>query len=193
MIKNAIKFVIAYAVATKAYTIAQNLAAKANGKFTLSLINIRKGLATTRKALASAGFGIFLIAVTEAVKALVKFVKETRAVGKSIKDANVQIAQETGHMNRLFEQLKKTNPESEKQKEIRGLLNEQFGDYIPYLIDEKTKLEDIEKAQRLANDELARSILLKAKEQVQAEKLGKIYEEQISESEKMQKKIDKRL
>lgn len=101
-----------------------------------------------------------------------------KRLNSSIADARKQIASEQMSMNYLFEQLKKTNEKSEERSRLIKTINETYGEYLPYLLTEKSTLKEIEIAQRAANDELAKSILLKAKEQAMADELAAIYQTQ---------------
>lgn len=65
--------------------------------------------------------------------------------------------------NQLFSRLKNTAKGTKEHSDAINAVNTQYAKYLPFLITEKTKLEDIEKAQWKVNDELRKSMALKAK------------------------------
>ena len=66
-------------------------------------------------------------------------------------------------MNNIFNALKKTNLEQETRNRLIAKLNMEYGEYLPKIVTEKTNLEDLEKAQKAANDALLQKILIQAK------------------------------
>lgn len=68
-------------------------------------------------------------------------------------------------MNALFNIIKDTNYEQDVRQRALEELNSTYETYLPYLLNEKTSLEEIEKAQSGANAELMEAIRLKAQEE----------------------------
>lgn len=135
-----------------------------------------------------------IAAVTGGVILLVKaFNEQDIAMKKVIENANKaagEIQAEQFAMNQLFESIKKTNVGSIERKKLTAEMNELYKEYLPSLLDEKTSLEDINKAQIAANDSLKANIFMKAKRQelesVES-KLAKLYTEQRHELEIIEK------
>lgn len=135
-----------------------------------------------------------IAAVTVGVVLLVKAFKEQDgAMKKVIENANKaagEIQSEQFAMNQLFESIKKTNVGSIERKKLTAEMNDLYKDYLPSLLDEKTSLEDINKAQIAANDSLKANIFMKAKRQelesVES-KLAELYTEQRRELEIIEK------
>lgn len=71
----------------------------------------------------------------------------------------------------LFARLKSTSKGTKEHADAIRSINSQYSKYLPNLIDEKTSLEDIEKAQRKVNEELRKNLAYKAKQSV-IEELG---------------------
>lgn len=67
--------------------------------------------------------------------------------------------------NTSIEVLKRGNITQEQRKELIKEINQQYGEYLPNLLTEKSSLEDIEKAQAAVNKQLEGRILLVALEE----------------------------
>ena len=68
-------------------------------------------------------------------------------------------------MDAMFSILKRTKEGTEARAKAIKELNERYGKYLPNQLSEKSNLNDIESAQRAANKELLRSILLKSRQE----------------------------
>tara|TARA_R100000664_G_scaffold30451_1_gene43017 strand:- start:2534 stop:5113 length:2580 start_codon:yes stop_codon:yes gene_type:complete len=68
-------------------------------------------------------------------------------------------------MNNLFKSLEKTNISQDTRNRLIGELNLKYGEYLPFIIDEKTKLEDLKIAQNGANDAMLRRVTIMAAEE----------------------------
>ncbi len=66
-------------------------------------------------------------------------------------------------MNDLFNTLKKTNLEEDTRNRLIAKLNMEYGEYLDNILDEKTTLEDLEIAQKNANDALLQKLIIQAK------------------------------
>lgn len=81
----------------------------------------------------------------------------------SLKDYNKTSSAAAIEVNQLFSRLKNAAKGTKEHSDALKIINSQYGKYLPFLITEKTKLEDIETAQRKVNDELRKSMALKAR------------------------------
>ena len=71
-------------------------------------------------------------------------------------------------MNDLFNTLKKTNLEEDTRNKLIAEINLKYGEYLPNILTEKTTLQDLEIAQKAANDALLQRLIIQAKtEQLQ--------------------------
>lgn len=61
--------------------------------------------------------------------------------------------------------LKVVNTENSERKNIIDQINTKYGEYLPNLLTEKSSLDEIAKAQNLANNEFERRIFLQSKEE----------------------------
>lgn len=82
---------------------------------------------------------------------------------KSLKDYTKTSNAAAIEANLLFSRLKNTAKGTKEHSDALKSINEQYGKYLPKLIDEKTTLGEIETAQRKVNDELRKSMALKAR------------------------------
>lgn len=140
--------------------------------------------------------GAVISLVAGLVTALIMFASKSSAAAKAQKRLNeiqkeftVNLAAERAEMDYLFKVAKNANAGTDARRTAIKLLNEKYGEYLPSLLTEKSTLEEIEKAQRFANDELVRSLSLKAKKQA-LEETTKAYME---DYEKMYNKFIKRI
>lgn len=83
-------------------------------------------------------------------------------------------------MNVSFEALKETNLSQEARSLLIDQINSQYKEYLPYLLTEKSSLEDITKAQSEANKEFERKIFNQIYEKDLAEAMQKVIEAQKS-------------
>ena len=103
------------------------------------------------------------------------YAKATEEIGKQVSASNI-----------LFEALKEAKAEVDKgalsQGEYQKVLdevNETYGDYLPFLLDQKTSLDDIETAQRKVNKALEDSLILEFRQQAIRDILGESLKEQL--------------
>ncbi len=84
-------------------------------------------------------------------------------LSKSFKDYTQSSSAASIEVNQLFARLKNTTKGTKEHADAILAINKNYSKYLPFLISEKTSLEDIEKAQSRVNDELRKSIAYKAK------------------------------
>lgn len=106
--------------------------------------------------------------------------KVTKRLNEIQKDYRRSLIEEKTQMDYLFDAIKKSKEGTDERKTAIKLLNDKYGEYLPNLLTEKSTLEEIEKAQRFANDELVRSLTLKAKKSA-LEDTAKTYMESYEE------------
>jgi len=143
--------ILVVAAAKKVYTTAVNIARYANEAFS--------------KSMKTTVWGAVAAAIVAVVTGIVQFSKSIQETKKQLKEFEQSIDNEVGASNALFEQLKKTNPQSEDRARIIKLINEKYGDYLHGMDLEKASLEEIETAQKNVNNELITNLTLKAKNQ----------------------------
>jgi hypothetical protein len=169
ILKATLAFIVAYRVALNASALATGKLDKATKLFGKTLNWLKK---LNPYALIAAG-------IVAAGVAIVALTRNTNKYAKAAEAAAANAESEKRQMNELFDELKKVNPETEKAAELRTKINEEYGRYLPNLITEKTSLDDIKEAQKAANDELVRTILLKARESQLQEELEPLYKRQV--------------
>lgn len=118
------------------------------------------------------------------MKGIEQFVDSLNKMLETTETTEQAIRRETNEMNALFTVIKDANTQTDIRKKAIEKLNKVYGKYLPKLITEKTSLKDIEEAQRLANIQLTKSIIIrKEKENLEkaalegAEKMKKIMQE----------------
>lgn len=83
--------------------------------------------------------------------------------------------------NILFERLKNVEKGTKEHRKIMGQINEQYGKYLPNLLNEKSSLEQIAAAQEVVNTKLRQSLALKAKNQAMDE-AGQMFTPKMAEA-----------
>ena len=106
--------------------------------------------------------------------------KMAKRLNEIQKEYHRNLIEERTQMDYLFDAVKKSKEGTEARKTAIKLLNDKYGEYLPNLLTEKSTLEEIEVAQRFANDELLRSLTLKAKKSA-LEDTAKTYMESYEE------------
>lgn len=114
-------------------------------------------------------WGLLVAGITAAITAFVAFREKVVDVSDSIKEMNKELTSEQMRVNQLFTALKKSNEGSQQRRDIIKEINTQYGQYLPYLLDEKSNLEEIESAYKRVNDNIAKQIALKHKNQAASE------------------------
>jgi hypothetical protein len=135
-------------------------------KVTKVFTAVSNGLKNALNALAKHPW---LIAITAAIGltiALVnvfrKFNKAQREARDAVNNISVKIGMETSNLNKLFEAMKKTNPESERRKTLIDEINSKYPDLLKNQDLYRASIDKITEAQKEANKVLARDIFLKS-------------------------------
>ena len=144
-------------IAQKAYTIAVNIAKIATRAFNTSVKASPIGLLVGLLAAAVAAFFAFRDSTKEATKAQEEF------TGKH-KDFLNELAKEEAQLKTLFDAVKAAKEGTEERTFAINEINRLYGDYLPNLLTEKSTLEEIEKAQTIANKALIQNIAIRAKQ-----------------------------
>lgn len=122
-------------------------------------------------------WGLAAAAVTALVAALVTYRKQTDYAAESLKEMNAELMNEQRGLDSLFAALQKAEPGTERRRELIEEINEQYGTYLPYLLDEKSTLDEIKAAYDRINTAMTQSIALKHKN----EAINKATEESAQE------------
>lgn len=135
-------------------------------------IEVRKVIIALNIAMVSNPYLAAAVAIALVVTALIAFSRKSKEAAKSqdeLTDAQRtfrgEAAKEKSTMDALFKIIKDTNVSTDVRKQAINKLNEEYKDYLPSLLTEKTTLEDIEKIQKKANDALIKSIAIRSRQQ----------------------------
>ncbi len=156
--------IAAAAIATKVWTAAQWL--------------LNAAMYANPVGLIIAGIAALLALITVGVSLFKKFNAQQNMTAKLTGDVSAKIGMEQREMNKLFDALKKTKPESEERKRLLQEMNEKYPDFLSNQNLEAANELEIEKARKKANDELARSIMLKSLDEKKADTVQKINDAQ---------------
>ena len=124
---------------------------------TSSLMGVLVPLGLSMTALA----GTVGVVVAAFAALAISYRKNTREQSTFVKN----LTAEKAGMDAMFAVLKRTKKGTEARAKAIKEVNERYGEYLPNQLSEKSNLNDIESAQRAANKELLRSILLKSRQE----------------------------
>ena len=112
----------------------------------------------------SNAFGLINKALSFVADKLDDFTHSMRSSLDVTKEYNKELAREQAQLDMLVSTIRESAEGSEARKAAIERLNKQYGKYLPNLLTEKSSLEEIEAAQKAANDALRYNIALKAQE-----------------------------
>ena len=108
------------------------------------------------------------------VKGIISLVSSTDRATKAYNEFKKEMIKEKNAINNIFTALKKTNEGTEERQKLIKKINEVYGEYLGYQLDEKANLEEIEKAQR----KVTRAVLEDYAEKKKAEAKNEILEDE---------------
>lgn len=176
------EFVKIATVSLAAYALTANGAA-----LSTSILNKAMGLAAAsmsklRLAFASNPVGMIAVGLTAAVTAFTAYNKKVDKSTQVSAKLTESISSDIFSLNALFTKLKTAEKGTEDWNRARELINTRYGPYLKNLIDEKTALEDIEKAQKNVTEAMVANAGLK------------VYREQLSsELDKYSREFEKKM
>ena len=85
---------------------------------------------------------------------MVELVREYKAVNNPHRDFINDLSKEKSALNDAFEAVRKTTPGTKERAAAINVVNEQYGQYLPKLLTEKSSLEEIATAQNAATNAL---------------------------------------
>ncbi|MDD3194421.1 MAG: phage tail tape measure protein [Paludibacter sp.] len=130
--------------------------------------------------------GVAIAAITIGI---FKLTTRTTDAKKAMVDFNVELLKEQRELKNIFDAYKKANEGTDLKSKLLKTIKEKYGPYIKDLIDEKGKITDIEKAQKLANDALRDQISLKIRNQYIDEYTSKEIKQQAETLTKIRDRI----
>lgn len=181
-IATAVTAIAAYTAVVKAHTIA----AKGYELATKAATVATRVLNTVTKA---SPWGLVITGVTAVVSYLTLFRGETDKTAASIRKMGGEIASEQTKLDSLFTSLKKANEGSQLRRDLIKEINENYGQYLPQLLTEKSGLDEIEKAYQRINTKLTEQIALKYKNQDISDVANDEGEKQIESIEEIRKSV----
>lgn len=118
-----------------------------------------------------------ITAVVALAGAIYALATRTKKVKTAMSEFFSSISEERNELNKIYNQLLKTNEKTEERTRLINEFNTNFGKYLTNLLDEKSTVEDIKKAYREAttamNDHYARELLASKQSEIVKENIGK--------------------
>ena len=106
--------------------------------------------------------------------------KQQEKLNKTFNEFTVEVAKEERSLSSLFEALRHTNSGTEERKKMIKAVNDQYGQYLPKLLTEKSSLEEINEAYSIINTSIKEQIALKIKNSATDEIVTFGLKEQVS-------------
>ena len=119
--------------------------------------------------------------------------KQQEKLNKTFSEFTVEAAKEERSLNSLFEALKCTNSGTEERKKMIKAVNDQYGQYLPKLLTEKSSLEEINEAYSIINTSIKEQIALKIKNSATDEIVTSGLKEQVSAVSEIRKSLTSRV
>ena len=111
------------------------------------------------------GWDLITAPIGKALDGLKQFSHWLGTLGGVTRDYNKELAKAESQLDTLCSVAKRSAEGSRERAAAIAEINKQYGKYLPQLLNEKSSLEDIENAQRLANEALRYNIALKSQEE----------------------------
>lgn len=108
---------------------------------------------------------------------------------ESMKDFNAEVIKQQSNALLLFDAVKKTGEGTELRRKAIEQINDAYGKYLPYLLNEKSTLEEIYEAYKLVNSAILENAALKA----QQKEIDESTENSISKQTKIIETLRERL
>lgn len=108
--------------------------------------------------------GLAIAAVSALAIGLAVFATRTKEVSSVSAEFSRELSEQTKALDDNFSKLKETASGTDSRRIAIEEINSKYGPYLDNLLTEKSSLEDIEKAQKKATQELAKSIAFKAQQ-----------------------------
>lgn len=182
---------------TKAYTAVTSLLSAAKYLLTGNLTKARQAMQAFNVTTSLNPAGIAAGVVMALVAALAYLYMRTKdvmnaqnAVKKATEEFNEELGKEQSQANRLFEALKRTNPESDEFRKIKDQIIKLYGPYLKNMLDEKGNLIDIAAAQAEVNNKLRENISLKIKNAATDKIQEASVKEQVSDLDKVMEIVE---
>jgi TP901 family phage tail tape measure protein len=143
-------------------------------------ILMAKSMKAVSAAFAANPVGLLVTALITAIPLIKNLVTSLESSEKKMKKINEEIdktfAQESAGLEVLKKQLNDSNLQYDDKKRLIEKLNEEYGEYLPSLLTEKSTTEEINTAINQANKALREQIKLRVLNQKATETATKIYE-----------------
>lgn len=185
---------------TRAYTAVTALLSAAKFLLTGNITKARQAMQAFNVATKANPAGAAIAIIMALAAAMVYLHSKTNNVisaQKAIKEAteqfNGELAKEQSQANKLFEALKRTNPETEEYRKLKDKIIQLYGPYLKGLVDEKGNLTDIAKAQEAVNTKIRENIALKIKNAATDTIQTQSIKNQMSDMDGLMDRIDEQL
>ena len=106
--------------------------------------------------------------------------KQQEKLNETFKDFAVESAKEERSLSSLFDALKRTNSGTDERKKLIKAVNDQYGQYLPRLLSERSSLDEINEAYTIINTSIKEQIALKIKNATTDEVVTSGLKEQVS-------------
>jgi len=181
-VEQYVEYIKIATVSLTAYALTANGAALSTNILKRAMDLTEASMRRLRLAFASNPVGLIAVGLTAAVTAFTAYNKKVDKSTQVSARLTESISNDVYSLNNLFSKLKDAERGTEDWNRARELINTRYGSYLGNLIDEKTKLEDIEAAQKRVTQAMVANAGVK------------IYQEQLgSELDKYTKEFEKKL
>ena len=123
------------------------------------------------------------------VEGLFKGDSALRALRESIVEFNSEMIKSESEVNALFEALDKITEGTEGRRQAINAINEEYGRYLPYMLSEKSSLEELREAYKTITDAIRNSLAVRMKSEAITEVTKDSIKKQSSSLMKMRENL----
>lgn len=153
------------AVATNAVTVAKKLYLVATRQATMAQVGLNAAMLANPIGAVIAALALLAAGVYTVIKAYERFTDVNRRQNEIRAEAIALAAQEQAQAAALFEELNYVNTACERREELIAKINEQYKEYLPFLLEETDSLNEIAIAYEEVNRKIFNNTVLKMKAQ----------------------------
>lgn len=132
---------------------------------TVGVTGLAKAWKVLKVLMQSNWLGAILTVITAIGIAVYEWATHLSEAEKAIKSMNTQLMEENGMLESLKKKIDRANAANGERQSLITELNNKYGKYLGYMLDESATAEQLARAYKLINAEMEKKSLLQAKEE----------------------------
>lgn len=164
--------------------------------FNLLTLNIGRAKAAMilfSRAISLSPIGLLITGITTLAVVVGSYIYKQYEANKALREMRAEMMKEQTAANNLFISLSKAAEGTQRRKELIDEINNKYKDYLPFMLSEKSSLNDIRDAQEAVNKAIQTNIALKTQQKSVEEIENKAIQEKAKQIEDIRKKLTEKL